>query len=64
MVAGVLLVLATAVHPSKETPAAILEQELRLIAGHWLYTFFHGFSCSASSAGTQLSLSGLGDWAW
>ena len=43
IVAGVLLVLATAVHPSKETPAVILEQELRLIAGHWLYTFFHGF---------------------
>src|SRR5712691_8981250 len=43
IVAGVLLVLATAIHPSKETPAVILEQELRLIAGHWLYTFFHGF---------------------
>jgi hypothetical protein len=43
MVAGVLLFLATSVHPSKETPAVILEQEYRLIAGHWLYTFFHGF---------------------
>jgi hypothetical protein len=40
MVAGVLVPLATLVHPSKETPEVILEQEFRLITGHWLYTLF------------------------
>ena len=35
--------LATLVHPSSETPEIILEQELRLVAAHWLTTFFCGF---------------------
>src|SRR5207249_5011871 len=36
ILAGVLLALATLVHPSKETPEIILAQEGRLVAGHWL----------------------------
>jgi len=43
ILAGLLIVLATLIHPSRETPEIILEQELRLIAAHWLYTFFCGF---------------------
>jgi hypothetical protein len=43
ILAGVLLALATVVHPSHETPRIILEQELRLVAAHWLYTLFCGF---------------------
>ena len=43
ILAGLLMVLATLVHPSRETPEIILEQELRLVAAHWLSTFFCGF---------------------
>jgi hypothetical protein len=40
ILAGALLFLATLVHPSQETPRIILQQELRLVAAHWLYTLF------------------------
>ena len=43
ILAGLLIALATLVHPSRETPEIILQQELRLVAGHWLFTFFCGF---------------------
>ena len=43
ILAGLLMALATLVHPSRETPEIILEQELRLVAAHWLFTFFCGF---------------------
>ena len=43
ILAGVLIALATLVHPSRETPEIILEQELRLVAAHWLSIFFCGF---------------------
>jgi len=43
ILAGVLIVLTTLVHPSRETPEIILEQELRLVAAHWLGTFSCGF---------------------
>ena len=43
IVAGMLMVVATLVHPSRETPEVILEQELRLVAAHWLSTFSYGF---------------------
>ena len=43
IVAGVLFALATLVHPSRETPEIILQQEFRLVTAHWLYTFFFGF---------------------
>jgi hypothetical protein len=43
ILAGVLVVLATVIHPSKETPQTILAQETRLITGHWLFTFYSGF---------------------
>jgi hypothetical protein len=43
ILAGVLIALATLVHPSRETPEIILEQELRLVAAHWFGTFFCGF---------------------
>jgi len=33
-VGGLLLVVATALHPSQETPVTILETELRLVASH------------------------------
>jgi hypothetical protein len=38
-----LIALTTLVHLSRETPEINLEQELRLVAAHWLYTFFFGF---------------------
>jgi len=43
ILAGLLLALATLIHPSRETPEIILEQELRLVAAHWLTTFSFGF---------------------
>jgi len=43
ILAGLLMALATLVHPSRETPEIILEQELRLVAAHWLFTFAFGF---------------------
>lgn len=43
ILAGLLIVLTTLVHPSRETLEIILEQELRLVASHWLGTFFGGF---------------------
>ena len=43
ILAGLLLTLATLIHPSRETPEIILEQELRLVAAHWLTTFSFGF---------------------
>lgn len=43
ILAGLLMVVATLVHPSKETPQIILEQELRLVAVHWFGTFADGF---------------------
>ena len=43
ILAGLLIVLTTVVHPSRETLEIILEQELRLVAAHWLTTFSCGF---------------------
>ena len=43
ILAGLLMVLAILVHPLKETPEIILEQELRLVAAHWLSIFGKGF---------------------
>ena len=43
IVAGLLLALANLVHPSSETPEIILEQQFRLVAAHWLFTFSCGF---------------------
>jgi hypothetical protein len=35
---GLLMAVATALHPSRETPATILEAEVRLVAAHVLFT--------------------------
>lgn len=35
---GLLLAVATALHPSRETPATILQAEVRLVAAHILFT--------------------------
>jgi hypothetical protein len=35
---GLLLAVATVLHPSRETPAAILQAEVRLVAAHVLFT--------------------------
>ena len=35
---GVLMVVATALHPSRETTATILEAEVRLVAAHAMFT--------------------------
>jgi hypothetical protein len=35
---GLLMAVATALHPSRETPATILESEVRLVAAHALFT--------------------------
>jgi len=35
---GVLLAVATLLHPSRETAAAIIASEVRLVAAHVLYT--------------------------
>src|SRR4030095_13308357 len=43
IVAGLLFGLAPLVHPSRETPEIILQQEMRLVAAHWLFTFSCGF---------------------
>jgi hypothetical protein len=38
VVAGPLIVLATLLHPSRETAGTIIASEVRLIAAHALYT--------------------------
>src|SRR5215210_2151871 len=38
VVGGVLLAVATSLHPSRETAAAIIASEVRLVAAHVLYT--------------------------
>ena len=43
ILAGLLIALANLVHPSRETPEIILEQEFRLVAAHWLFTLSCGF---------------------
>jgi len=43
ILAGLLLTLATLIHPSRETPEIILEKELRLVTAHWLTTCAFGF---------------------
>jgi hypothetical protein len=43
ILAGVCIALGTIIHPSKETPQIILEQETRLITGHWFITFYCAF---------------------
>ena len=43
ILAGLLMVVATLVHPSKETPEIILAQEVRLVAAHWFGTLSYGF---------------------
>jgi hypothetical protein len=48
---GLLLVAASALHPSRETPATILQAEVRLVAAHVLFTL--------SSLLVLLGLSGL-----
>ncbi len=40
ILAGLLVALATLIHPSKETAQSILAQETRLVAGHWLFTLY------------------------
>jgi hypothetical protein len=39
IVAGVLMVVATLLHPSRETATTIVATELRLVAAHVVYTF-------------------------
>lgn len=43
ILAGLMLVLATLIHPSRETAQIILAQEGRLITAHWLFTFYCAF---------------------
>jgi hypothetical protein len=43
ILAGGCIALGTIIHPSKETPQIILAEETRLIAGHWLLTFYCAF---------------------
>jgi hypothetical protein len=38
IVAGVLMVVATLLHPSRETAMTIVATELRLVAAHVVYT--------------------------
>jgi len=43
ILAGVCIALGTIIHPSRETSQIILAQEIRLIIGHWLLTFYSAF---------------------
>ncbi len=43
ILAGACIALGTMIHRSKETPQIILREETRLIAGHWLLTFYSAF---------------------
>ena len=38
VIGGLLMAAATALHPSRETPAIIVEAEVRLVAAHALFT--------------------------
>ena len=64
---GVLMVVATALHPSRETTATILEAEVRLVAAHALFTLSYllvllglpGLSGAASARMGRLGLVGF-----
>jgi MFS family permease len=64
---GVLMVVATGLHPSRETTATILEAEVRLVAAHALFTLSYllvllglpGLSGAASARMGRLGLVGF-----
>jgi hypothetical protein len=64
---GVLMVVATALHPSRETTATILEAEVRLVAAHIVFTLSYllvllglpGLSGAASARMGRLGLVGF-----
>lgn len=65
--AGPLILLATLLHPSRETPATIMEAESRLVASHALYTVAYllamfglaALSATATIRGGRLAQTGL-----
>jgi hypothetical protein len=61
---GLLMVLATALHPSRETTATILDAEARLVAAHVLFTLSYLLVLLAYRDSTGSSRSGWGDSDW
>jgi hypothetical protein len=67
VVGGLLLVVATGLHPSRETPATILAAEVRLVAAHILFTLAYllvllglpGLYGAASARMGRLGLAGF-----
>jgi hypothetical protein len=61
MAAGVLMVVATLLHPSRETATTIAASESRLVAAHVVYTL-GCWCCSAFPDSMRLSAAGWDGW--
>jgi hypothetical protein len=63
--AGVLMVVVTLLHPSRETATTIIASEAGLVAAHFLYTRFPGcWSCSDCPDSMSLSGKPWDGWDW
>ena len=61
---GVLLAVATALHPSRETVATIIASEVRLVAAHVLYTLSSLLVLLGLPDSIWLSVAGWDGWDW
>jgi hypothetical protein len=61
---GLLMAVATALHPSRETPATILEAEVRLVAAHVLFTLSYLLVLLGLPGAYGSTQSGWGGWDW
>jgi uncharacterized membrane protein YdjX (TVP38/TMEM64 family) len=64
VVAGVLMVAATVLHPSRETASTIIASEVGLVAAHVLYTLSWLLVLLGLPGLTWLSAGRLVGWDW
>ena len=53
VIGGLLMAAATALHPSRETPATIVEAEVRLVTAHALFTVSYLLGCVSKVIATR-----------
>ena len=64
VVAGVLMVAATLLHPSRETAESIIATEPRLVAAQVCYTLAWFWSWLACPGSIRLTAASWDDWDW